>query len=529
MTLPTIRYARGLAFSLLFSLTLSSCGGSEEKNTDTFVLPPIQASLNTTAQTQQIPLEVLAAVIYKESGLSPFESSNLYGPGNVSLGPKSGETAFGLPRATLGLDDSVESRTIPVQVAAYGAWVRKQLDGTHLELSQSLEKPDDVYDWVWQLARMHYPDVSAPKNLQIIFAMELIKILNSGFIWQDPNSDEHLELKARTPELAISSFSAPIQANLQLDTTTSELYSVDYLQLSYYNEITIQNRPRRILVKHCPFTLSNCLAAQLDNTNAAALQAHYVIAPDQTVLPRPVKILQHSVPVKQVNDQGQVEDLTDAIVIMLIGNSGRYIDSQRTQINPNWYTKSQLRELGKIVQGLCQALPKENPTMTPESCSAINSGVVFSDPARHSRFQFGDIADYDPVIFGSLMKDPLNINGDLSATLPNNLREFPAGSNIPLQLTFIKGTAKVEIQRLERCLSGKTVWTTQQTVFLRSVTSKTIDLNFFDQGPNGNGQHFVRALASAGDGSFMGWATLDFFLSGFEKNASPEPSNGVCE
>ncbi len=526
MKKPKPIYAWGLAVSLLFPV--SSCSNDNKKTPDAFVLPPIQASLNSTAQTDQIPLEILAAVVYKESGLSPLASRNLYGPANASLGPQTGETAVGLSRATLGLDDSAESNTLPVQIAAYGAWVRKLLDETHLDLSQSLANPDDVYDWVWQLARMHYPDTSAPKNLQIIFAMELIKILNNGFIWQDPLSEEHLELKARNPALEIASFSAPIQANLQLDTSTSELYSVDYLQLSYYNEITIQNRPRRILVTHCPFSLSNCLAAHLDPTNPAPLQAHYVIAPDQSIIPRPIKILQHAVPVKHLNELGQVEDITDAIVIMLVGNSGRYIDSERTQINPNWYTKMQLKELGKIVQGLCQVLAKDNTDVTAESCSALGTGVKFADPSLHTHFQFGDIPDYDPSIFGSLMKDPLNANGDLTATLPAGIKEFPAGSNIPVLLNFIKGTAKVEIQKLERCLSGKTIWTTQQTINLRSVANKTIDINFYDEGPNHNGQHFIRALASAKDGSFMGWATLEFFLTGFEKGTDPEPSNGAC-
>ncbi|MBC7533981.1 MAG: hypothetical protein H7318_20635 [Oligoflexus sp.] len=517
--------ACGLALCLAFSVT--NCGSNSKSAEAPIALPPVQAALNTTAQTQAIPLEILAAVVFKESGLSAEASRNIYA-NDATIGPKLAETAFGLPRATLGLDDSAESGTLPVQIAAYGTWVRSKLTQAHLDLPLSLAKPDDAYDWIWQLARMHYPEASSPKNLQILFAMELMKTLNKGFIWQDPNSDERLELKPRLTTLEISSFSPTIQANLQLDTQTSELYFVDYLQMSYYNEITVQNRPRRIQVIHCPFTLSNCLASQLDTTNPVQMQAHYVIAPDSSVLPKPVKILQHAVPVKQLNEQGQTVTISDAIVIMLVGNSGRYINSERKQINPNWYTKEQLVNLGKVIQGLCQILPKENATMTAESCAANGTGVVFADPSLHAHFQYGDIPDFDASIFGSIIKNPLNVSGEVGATLPGKAHEFAAGSNIPITFSFVKGTAKLEVQRLERCSSGKTVWTTLQTLFLRSVDKKTVDVNFFDEGPNRNGQQFIRAMAYASDGTFMNWSNTDLFLTGFDKTGGPGPTDGSC-
>jgi hypothetical protein len=518
--------ALGLALSL--SLTASSCGSDSAKTQAAAPLPPIQASLNLSAQTNSLPLELLAAVVYKESGISGSASRNLYGSTKNPMGPKLGETSVGLPRAVLGLDDSAESATIPVQIEAYGKWVRTKLNEAHLDLPLSLAKPDDAYDWVWQLARMHYPDASSPKNLQILFATELMKVLNSGFIWQDPNSDERLELPARATPLALSSFSPTIQANLQLDTQISELFFVDYLQMSYYNEITVQNRPNKIRVIHCPFTVSTCLAAQLDATNPAPIQAHYVIAPDDSILPKPVKILQHAVPVKQLDSNGNIVTVSDAIVIMLVGNSGRYVNSERTQINPNWYTQAQLVNLGKVVQGLCQILPKENPTMTPESCANFGTGVQFADPADHAQFQFGDIADFDASIFGSIVKNPLNVSGSVAANLPNKAKQFPAGTNIPINFTFVKGTAKLEVQRLERCASGKTVWTTLQTLYLRSVDNKTVDVNFFDEGPNRNGQQFIRAMAYATDGSFMNWSTADLFLTGYDKSSGPGPSDGSC-
>ncbi|MBC7660854.1 MAG: hypothetical protein H7249_14245 [Chitinophagaceae bacterium] len=526
MKRPVQLLAWSLTASMLFHLT--SCGSSSKKADDAPVLPPIQGSLNTTANSQRVPLNILAAVVYKESGLSASASKNLYGANLTSIGPTLAETAVGLSRATLGLDGSAESSTLPVQITAYGKWVRTQLDASHIDLPVSIDKPDDEYDWAWQIARMHYPDTTSPKNLQILFAMELIKVINTGFIWQDPNSDERLELKPRSTTLGISSFSPTVQANLQLDTRTSELFFVDYLQLSYYNDIGAQNRPTHIKVVHCPFTLSNCLASQLDPNNPAPIQAHYVIPPDNSILPNPVKILQHTTPTKHLNNQGVIETTTDAIVIMLVGNSGRYIDSERTQINPNWYTKAQLKNLGKIVQGVCQILPKDNPTVTAETCSALGTGVVFANAALHPHFQYGDIPDYDESIFGSLVKNPDNLSGEVAAALPSPTHLYTAGTNIPVQFSFIKGTAKLEVQRLERCNSGKTIWTTLQTLFLRSVDNKTVDLNFFDEGPNHNGQQFIRAMAYDGTGSFMGWATTDLFLNNYDKSGTPGPTDSRC-
>jgi hypothetical protein len=516
-----------LRLGLILALATSAirCGKSNSQEAAPVVLPPIQQALASTSSSQKIPADILASVLFKESGLAGAPTGALYGPTNTAIGPRLGETAMGLPRDTLGLDASMENDSIVVQMSAYGKWVRGKLDAAHIDLPMSLAQPDDVYDWIWQIARMHYPDATSPKNLQILFAMELLKTLNQGFIWQDPNSSERLELPPRTPAIQIADFSETVRANLQIDSRVSDILTVDYLQLSYYNEATVLNRPRRIEVVHCPYSVSNCLADQLDPTNPAPLQAHYVIPSDYSVLPRPVKVLPHTTPTRRLNEDGQIQTTTDAIVIMLVGNSGRFIDGERTQVNPNWYTKEQLSDLGKVILGLCQALPRENPIVTTESCSAMGSGIVFADASRHKRFQLGDIPDYEASIFESIVRNPSNINGAVNARLPGNAKTFTSGTPIPIEFTFIKGTSRIEIQRLERCVSGKTVWVPINTQYLRSVDRKTVDITLYDDGPNRNGQQFIRAMAYAGDGSFMNWSNTSYFLTGFDRAAAPSNSN----
>lgn len=509
----------GVGVALVLAASLNGCGKSESKPTNPLVLPPIQQALSTSSSTQRIPAEILASVLFKESGFSGTASSTLYGAENEAIGPKLGETAVGLSRNTLGLDTSVKSDSIPVQLEAYGKWVRFNLDEAQLDLPTTLTRPDDVYDWVWNIARMHYPDSSSPKNIQILFAMELIKTLNQGFIWQDPSSNERLVLPPRVPTVSVADFSPTVQANLQFDSRLSDILAADFLQLTYYNESNILNRPRRIEVVHCSYSLSNCLGNQLDATTPSPLQAHYVIPSDYTVLPRPVKILPHTTPVRRLNEAGQVQTISDAVVIMLVGQSGRYVNGKRTQVNPNWYTKEQLAALGKVIIGLCQALPRENALVTVEECSTIGKGITFADANRHSRFQLGDIPDFEPSIFETFVRSPGNINGSVGAALPGNAKTFAAGTAIPIEFTFIKGTARLEVQRLERCTSGKTVWVPINTQFLRSVDRKTIDITLYDAGPNQNGQQFIRAMAYAADGSFMNWSNTDYYLTNFERSA----------
>lgn len=519
--------AMGAALSLGFSM--SSCGSKEKSSDAPISIPPIQSIFLGTSNNYSVPRDILLAVTYKESGLSPAPSKTSYTIDTALKGPALGETAVGLPRAVLGLADSDESNTLERQVDAYGAWIKKKLDEQHLTLSVDISKADDAYNWVWQLARLHYPD--SPKNIQVLFAKELLNILNKGFIWQDPNSDERIELAPHYPQLDNNSFSPTVQANLTLDTRTSEIFDVDYLQLSYVSGLGAENRPRKIRVIHCPFSLTTCLGTQLQKTSdtPVPMQAHYVIPPDDSLLVHPVKVLQHRSPVTLLDNQGKPELVTDAVVVMLVGNSGRVVNGERTQTNPSWYTAKQLRMMGLIVQGACELIAQDNPTVDVETCRTPGTGVEFADPAKHSVYQYGDIPDFDNSIFSAFVKNPTNAdNAPLDIRLPGSTKLFNAGSPISINFTFLTGTAKLEVQRLERCSSGKTIWTTVQTLFLRSVSQQSVQVTFYDQGPNKNGQHFIRGLTYGSDGALLGWSVTDLFLANFDRNDQVGPNALQC-
>ncbi len=516
---------------LCLNLTSTACGPSGHKKKATRPpLGPAAAAFAQASQQHHIPQEILMAVAYKESGIDAHPAQTGYGPDEHALGPQLAQTAIGLSRPTLGLTDA-SPNDLTTQLDAYGAWVQKNLETLHLSLPAAITKNDDIYDWVWQLARMHHGGSQSSKNVQIIFALEVLNVLNKGFIWQDPSTKEHLELRARTPALDRTSFSPPIQANLKLDTRTSELFFVDYLQLMYGSPLGQENQPKRILVVHCPFSLSTCIGDQLQtagDTPRVPLEAHYVIPADTEILANPIKILQHKTPVRSMDSEGQVHVLTDTLVIMLTGNSGRAYDGQRFALNPSWYTRNQLKNLGKTVLGICELLQRENSGFDASTCRTPELGIQFKRSSRAGLYQFGDVPDFDSKIFWSFIQNPDELSGEITIQLPQDQKIYPAGSRIQPTLNFIKGTAKLEIQLLERCTSGKPVWTGIQTHFIRNTDSKMIDLTLYDQGPNGNGQQFIRALAYDNQGKLMGWATQDFYLSAYDSEGNPLPDGESC-
>jgi hypothetical protein len=521
---------RPFIFGLGSFLLLPSCGQeSQKKAPPAAPLGEVAQVFHDVASRYKLPKDILMAVAYKESGFSAEPNRGIYDQDGSIRGMMNGETAVGLPRSVLKLDDAPENQTFRTHMEAYGAYVRANLDAQHLDLAPALNTADAVYDWAWQLAQMHSRDKEARKNVQILFAMETIQTLNRGFLWQDDDTQEKIELPARHPPLTIESFSAPIQANLQLDTSISEIFTVDYLQLTYGETGKIDNQPKRVIVVHCPLTLSSCLASQVQSPTSdhVFLGAHYIIPEDEQLLKKPVKILPHRVPVRLTDANGQQQLLTDAIVIMLVGQSGHYKDGQRMQADPSWYSRKQLQHMGKVIEGVCTLIHRDDPSVDLQRCRTPQEGLEFRVPSGRA-FRIGDIPDFEPSIFWSFARSPDDLSGDIDLQLPANQKLFPAGSTINLSLAFIRSTAKIDVQILERCPSGKTVWSTINSMAVRNIDRKTVSIERFDQGPNLNGQQFIRALAYDANGRLMGWGVQDFFLSNFDRSGTPGPNEGLC-
>ena len=500
--------------SVLITFLLFGCGGSHNSSSSSN-LGPIESKLREVSLKYQIPYELLFAVGMKESGFTPRKSSSIYRENKIGF--EISETAFGLSFEELGLESIEENETLIPQIEAYAAWLRSKVDQTDLSLELGVGNNDELYDWIWQISMAHRAGNSLKKNIQVLFALEMIKTLNQGAIWQDLDSGEILTLEPRNPPLDINtSFSSPIQKNLQLVTQTSEILSVDYMQLEYQQFPDIVNKPKYIKVIHCPFNLSACLATQNTDTekNSALIEAHYVIPQDAALIQKPIKIKQHQIPVRLTNQNGQIEIIRDAIVIMLVGDSGRYVEGERIRSDPKWYTNYQLQQLSSVVIGVCGLMHHNDPSIDEQVCMTPGKqgGVEFKAQGASESYRWGDIADFDKDIFWTYITNADQLSGTTEISFDNNKAIYLSGSDVQTQVKFIRGARKVRVEFLERCRNNKVVWSTLQTSFVRDISEVQLTRKFYSKGPNGNGQHFLRALVYGEDGSLAGWQVTDFYL-----------------
>lgn len=532
-----MRVFTGVRFGLvlaLFSLGLASGCGRKASDGETGPTQNgrVASAFRAAASKYGIPARMMMAVAFKESHLSPRPESAMYVSGENPLGIPLSETAFGLSRAKIGLPNDDSSHNLETQIDAYARWIKKNLEDKHLTLNPNPSRPEEKFDWIWQLALMHRDGLDARRNVQIVFATELIEKLNTGDLWQDASSGEILDFPRENQPIKISEFPSQIQATLNLMTDESDVFAAQYFELTYQQPEENFNRPTHIRVVHCPLSLSACLELQNPTTDqdALRLQAHYIIPQDQSVVSKPLQVAQHKTPLLLTNNQGEPERVDNAIIVMLVGDSGRYEEGKRVQANPRWYTKYQLEKMGSIIRNVCPLLPKINPDIDVTRCMTpgVADGVNFKNQGNSETYQWGDIPDYDTTIFWSYIDAPAALNGEATFEFAGGRKVFDARSPVRFNLRFIRGAAKIVLERLERCNNNRLVWTTAQSELVRNVDRKGYEMNLFHRGPNSNGQHFFRALVYSNEGRLMGWAVDDLFLQNYDAEPGPVLDPKTC-
>lgn len=525
-------WALSLALALGAWSGISGCGDRRsDKKVVQQATGKIDAEFLKAAQDYRIPYRLLLAVAFKESGMSPRSVSASYPGDSGAKSLEVGGSAFGLPLQTLGLVNGPENESFAPQVHGYARWLRDNLSEQKIELSPNAQTPTEIYDWVWFVAKLHRSGHEAKRNVQVVFARELLQQLNNGARWQDAESGEVLELSPEAKALEIDDFPAEVRNNLQLYTDETEIFHAQFVELSFDPPADRSNNPTHVRVIHCPFSLSACLEMQKASTDATAVQlgAHYVIPGQEGVVPKALQINQHKTSVSLTNAQGQAELVQDAIVIMLTGSSGRYIEGRRHAANPKWLGKNQLITLGKIVRAICPIMKRANDAVNLEKCTLAGAGgTVQFELLDGDSYQWGDIPDYDETIFRTYVNEPQALSGDASFTFANPKRVFPAGP-VSFGVNFIRGAAKVEVEFLERCPSGKLIWTPRAMDYVFNSNSQTFSISLLNEGPNQNGQHFFRALVYDQTNTLMGWAVEDVMLTGYDADFGVPPSAKSCE
>lgn len=531
----SIRQSRVLlaCCALLIGVVFAACGSKRVEEDTGANMGKTEKAFRLAAKQSGIPERLLIAAAYVESGLRPEASSAVYiNPSTpdapVSKGLRLGQTAVGISRAELGIEGKPDAGTLETQLIAYGQWVRARLDAKKLTMDKSLSSIESQIQWVWQLAQLHRSGKDQRRNIRVVFARELIDTLNNGFLWQDPATGDTLRFAPNSRKIDIERQSIEIRKMLTPSTDRSDIGSRAVLfEMPVIGSGGVKNNPRRIEVVHCPLSLSGCLEIQNPSESGddqVRLGAHYLIPRDETIVDRVLQVHPHDDTIETLNAQGDVAQVSDAIVIMLVGNSGRYVDGRRVQADPTWFTAKQMETMGKVIRDICTRL-EETHQVDAAKCAKPFSpdGVMFRTQGVSEAYQWGQVADFDRVIFGAYTRDPDGLQGETAMRTPSNRRAFRAGASIRMQLRFPLDSKLVEMERLVRCPDSRLVWSLVESMPTLSMTRLNVGEQLWDAGPNGDGAQFYRVLAYDDRGGLLGWSIDSLFIQGFMKDAITAP------
>ncbi len=529
----------GLFVIVLAQLSVFSGCGSKPKGSSGggVAIGKVESAFLIAARENRIPVRILMATGYLESQLVPqialanyvsIDSDEPSARGTIVT-----ETAFAQTFTTLGLDkEKSDSQTLEVQIAAYAKWLRTRIDTDGLSLNENPVLRDDLFYWIQLMSRVQRNGLEGRQNVQILFAKELIEVLNNGFVWQNQtDASETITFQPEQAKIEYKDFSLNGQNFFNLTELNGRFYGAKYLPLATVTPSDIINKPKRVSIIHCPLTLSACLELQTRNEESDVnLAAHYIIPQDASVFPDIIQVADHQEAVIVTNSAGQDVPVTDSIVVMLVGSSGRNISGKRVPANPTWFTYYQLERMRYAVDSICTYLaktPTEGVEVNRDQCMAFDgdNGLFFRSQGPSEEYRWGDIADYDRSIFQAYFR--ATPKQSVAFEFPNKNHIFAAGQSIPLLMHVGPDANDLTVERLARCHNGKVVWITVRNRQVFGETKIVLDEILHDAGPNDNGEHFFRMKVFGRDGLLTGWAVDKIHLVGY-KNKSLYASEDQC-
>ncbi|MBI2601752.1 MAG: hypothetical protein HYW48_01740 [Deltaproteobacteria bacterium] len=509
----------GLSFFFLLSLVVS-CGDSGGKHGGSKgPESPVEQAFLESAAKYGLPPRLLMAVAYLESRMNPRKAFTLYGA--EEKGPVIGQTAFGISRQDLRVAEGADGDSFKIQIAAYGQWLSEKLKG--LKLPKDPASSEEKFSWIWQVAQAHRQGSLAERDLRVLFAKELMEILNSGFTWQDAESKTVIQLPKESPVLQSKNFRDVPEDLLRLRTSPAQVFSARYFPLVQHSSGEEKIVPKGLEIIHCPFALSACLEAQ-GADSGELIEAHYVLPQDNTFFETPLQLTPHEIPLRRLRTDGVITK-NDKVVIMLSGASGKMVGGSRLDANPLWLTKWQLHRLGELVVDVCAQLAydhRESLLLSKEECVQVGKGVSFRTQGENDPYEWGDIDDYDHKIFTSYLSSPGGLSGETEFVFKTEQKIFEQGAPVPFHLAFQLDVRTLELEKLVRCSHGRTVWSVIERIGVRSETKKEFERTFWDGGPNKNGEQFLRAKVRGKKGELKGWAMTTLMIKNFETEEDVE-------
>jgi hypothetical protein len=487
----------------------------------------VEQAFTKAARDYGIPVRYLMAVGYLESHLSSDPATATYASltdphASVDRGTVMTQTAFGVSTLTLGLDPAQEaSRLLETQIDAYAHWVSDRLKSANVSLPQDPKTAEERFYWIENLALLQRKGVAQRRNVQIVFANELIATLNRGFLWQDPRDSAMVRLEPESTPLSQASFPANARNWLQLSELDAQLYTATYLPLVTVPSGEVKNKPKRVEVIQCPMSLSACLELQTRGDDSEIrLAAHYIIPADKTIFNKSLQVSNHNEALVVTNLRGENVAVQDAIVIMLTGDSGRPIQGQRSPALPTWFSDAQLRSMGQVINDICTLLSQKDSEVKREECMSIGGekGIKFRGQELRDDYRWGDIPDFDPTIFEAYVRSPSGLGAEIAFEVDQGKKYISAGENLSLTMLLDPQARTVELERLSRCQSGRVVWEPVRTKQIRNDRRITFQESYFDAGPNKNGEQFFRVRVYGKDTRLLGWSITNVLLRGYEED-----------
>ena len=506
-------------------LLLSACGdnwiGSGREGGH-----PLKRSFATAATQNRMPVQLLLATAWLESRLTANAAGVVYDT-DVRIGTQNAQTAFGVPQHKLVPFSRTEEdlTQLDAQVTAYARLVRAHLDDNSIKLDTNVNRNQHILAWVQALARLQRTGDQYRNNTRSLFALEMLAVLNSGFEWRDPTTGEEIVLPPHHQRLERVHIPYPAQQFFNLRTTAAQLYQAHWLLPTQPQVRRGENRPRRILITHCPFSLSACLelqnAQQADNS--VALQAHYIIPANANVIDYPLQVAPHDRRLLVTTPDGQAELQQDKIVIMLSGHSGRIVDNVRVAADPTWQSGFQLEWLGYMVKELCTAHLGLRSTTQIQSCSNLqhtDTRVEFrvNQAGPKANHRWGEIADFDRNIYTAYLQQPQQLQTEFIWLDQRTNGKYSRGETIRLALPS-NGRNWYVLEKLVRCPNnGKLLYVPVTQSESNASGQQQFSVMFYDRGPNGDGTQFLRAKVFKQD-KLQAWAVGRLKIADYDQEA----------
>ena len=521
----SLKFFNFIKIQLLFvSLVVAlSCGEERPAVQNDLQLPKSEQAFRDVSKQNSVPYRMMVAVSFLESQINPKASFSLYGGRKVGL--DSAQTAFGLSRGVLSLGDHPEADSLPIQIEAYGRWLVEQT--VDIDLKAYPTTQEEKFAWIWELAQLHRQGVAGRQNIRVFFALELMSLLNEGFSWQSPDSQELIHFPKESPPLRVKDFSEIDQQLLKLNIRRSEVNSAVYLPLTGTRKYDQRFVPKGVEIIHCPYNISICLEMQNSSSSqeVGLFEGHYLIPSDPRFTDVPVQLSRHDQPVRILNPDGSIS-LSDKLVVVLTGPSGRVVEGERQTVNPLWLTKWQLQRMAELVNDVCVKMFTdygEQLAFSVEQCQSVGQALHLRVQEKRSLYQWGDISDFDASIFASYLEHPEGLAGAtlLRATQMHQL--IDAGRPISFSLFFQLRAQKIVVEQLVRCPLDRSVrWSFVTRDSVRSKSSYSFQKSLFDAGPNSNGDHFLRAKVYSKEGLLLGWDIIALKLKNYEPLSDTE-------